>query len=386
MISARVALLTNTVSLHTAQIITELFRKVPNLRVFISSPSAAELQRIRHAGLNVTIQRSIALPSRRVHPIGFTDSVRVALPYDTGRQLRNYRPDVVISTECGLRSLYSAVYCLRHSACTLVLWVNLSEHTEAGCGRLRTVARRWLFGRASAVLVNGQSGRRYVERMGCDPRKITSVHSYTIDANGFKCDKWAPPYSRTKRLLYVGQLIERKGILPFVENLRTFCTENPEVAVELSIAGTGPLEQRLKTLALGGQGTLRFLGAVPYSELPAIYASADIFVFPTLADEWGAVVNEAMAAGLPVLGSIYSQAVEELVKDGVTGWVFRPDHPDEGISRLMEALTASPQQLEQMGTLATRRVSTETADTAAGQMVGAIAELLRQSATSLRPA
>ena len=54
-----------------------------------------------------------------------------------------------------------------------------------------------------------------------------------------------------------------------------------------------------------------------------VYAKASLFAFPTLADEWGVVVNEAMAAGLPVLGSIYSQAVEELVEDGVSGWVFR---------------------------------------------------------------
>ena len=50
-----------------------------------------------------------------------------------------------------------------------------------------------------------------------------------------------------------------------------------------------------------------------------------VLVFPTLADEWGLVVNEALAAGVPVLGSLYSQAVEELVRDGENGWTFRPD-------------------------------------------------------------
>ena len=64
--------------------------------------------------------------------------------------------------------------------------------------------------------------------------------------------------------------------------------------------------------------------ATCHERMAEVYAKASLFAFPTLADEWGVVVNEAMAAGLPVLGSIYSQAVEELVEDGVSGWVFRP--------------------------------------------------------------
>ena len=61
--------------------------------------------------------------------------------------------------------------------------------------------------------------------------------------------------------------------------------------------------------------------------LPALFAAADAFVFPTLADEWGVVVNEALAAGLPVLGSVHSQAVEELCAEGETGWIFDPGGP-----------------------------------------------------------
>ncbi len=50
-----------------------------------------------------------------------------------------------------------------------------------------------------------------------------------------------------------------------------------------------------------------------------MFEQGGILVFPTLSDEWGLVVNEAMAAGLPVLGSRYSEAVEEMVETDVTG-------------------------------------------------------------------
>ena len=80
-----------------------------------------------------------------------------------------------------------------------------------------------------------------------------------------------------------------------------------------------------------------------------MYGSCDIFVFPTLADDWGVAVNEAMAASLPVLGSVYSQAVEELVRDGVNGWVSRPDDP-AGMQRCLEgAMNTLPADLARMG-------------------------------------
>jgi len=62
---------------------------------------------------------------------------------------------------------------------------------------------------------------------------------------------------------------------------------------------------------------------------------------PTLEDEWGVVVNEAMAAGLPILGSVYSQAVEELVIDGKTGWTFVPDDQGSAHAALDAALNTS---------------------------------------------
>jgi hypothetical protein len=150
-ISARVALLTNTIPPYRESLYGAIGRKVRELRVFLSTLSAAELYHIE-GEFQVTVQKRVILPSPWIHPIGFTDSASVVLPYDTGRQLAKYRPDVVITGECGLRSLQSAVYCLRQTRCPLVLWATLSDHTEAGRGRLRGVARRWLFKRAAAVI------------------------------------------------------------------------------------------------------------------------------------------------------------------------------------------------------------------------------------------
>jgi glycosyltransferase involved in cell wall biosynthesis len=71
------------------------------------------------------------------------------------------------------------------------------------------------------------------------------------------------------------------------------------------------------------------------------YQENDVLVFPTLSDEWGLVVNEALACGVPVLGSTYSQAVMELVHDGINGWVFEPDSDNSttaALDRMMDTL------------------------------------------------
>ena len=95
---------------------------------------------------------------------------------------------------------------------------------------------------------------------------------------------------------------------------------------------------------------------VQYQDLPGIYAQAHLLVFPTLADEWGVVVNEAMAAGLPVLGSVFSQAVEELIVDQVTGWIYNPEQVTEAEKVIDQALRTPVDQLKRMGLAGRQRI------------------------------
>jgi glycosyltransferase involved in cell wall biosynthesis len=111
--------------------------------------------------------------------------------------------------------------------------------------------------------------------------------------------------------------------------------------------------------------------------LAAVYERCGILVFPTLADEWGLVVNEAMSCGMPVLGSWYSQAVQELCVDGVNGWVFRPDSLDEMYEAIGRALTSPEDVLRRMGQAAARRVAGLTAEFAAERIVRAIEFVVR---------
>ena len=105
------------------------------------------------------------------------------------------------------------------------------------------------------------------------------------------------------------------------------------------LAGDGPLRADAERAAQRLGGRLRVLGHVSQQELARYLAASDATLFPTLRDCWGMVVNESLAAGVPVLGSRYAGACEELLKDGV-GRIFDPLDPADFDAALRAVVVA----------------------------------------------
>lgn len=368
----RIALLTNFIPPYRVSLLEALQSRVGQLRIFVSTPIEANRNWSAAWGdLDVVVQRTLTLRGRWSDPSGFRERTFVHIPFDTVRQLWRFRPDVVISGELGLRTCMAALYRLLRRRTRLVIWATLSERTERGRGIMRSLIRPWLLGRADRVLVNGSSGARYVAGLGVPDDRIRIV-PYSVDAGAFQGDAAPRRFDQTQPLLFVGQLVERKGLLSFLEGLNRWAARHPSHAVELWLAGEGPQKPLLERAEMHPRVVIRFLGNVAYDALPALYAQARMLVMPTLADEWGVVVNEAMSAGLPVLGSVYSQAVEELVEDGRSGWTFAPDQPETLDAALARALVASSADLERLGDAARRRAGSLTPERVADRMVEAI--------------
>jgi glycosyltransferase involved in cell wall biosynthesis len=119
--------------------------------------------------------------------------------------------------------------------------------------------------------------------------------------------------------------------------------------VSLLYAGSGTQEAALRDRArnLSQWLTVHFHGFASQTELPALYRSAKIFLFPTRADVWGVVANEACAAGLPVIVSPYAGVAGELIVNENNGFVRPLD-----ISAWTDcavSLLENPEQLRVMG-------------------------------------
>lgn len=222
----------------------------------------------------------------------------------------------------------------------VVLSYERTAHTERASGYLRTAYRK-LVSRAfvDSAIVNGELSKSYAESLGVNGDYIFTG-GMSADSDFFRgtsryIDKH---FARSKFnlpsnklvFLYVGQVIDRKGVLDLLKAWARFQGD-----AALVIAGDGDkLGEARSIIARLGLRNVSILGHVAYETLPALYKAADIFIIPTLEDNWSLVVPEAMACGLPIACSIYNGCWPELALDDVTGKVFDPLSTESVVSCL----------------------------------------------------
>jgi len=170
-------------------------------------------------------------------------------------------------------------------------------------------AFRLLMPKVSYVIYNSENTRRLTEMVMRHPR--SSVIGSGIDTLQFERPsdlKKRPRRSRPLKLIVVARLVEFKGV-EFL--IRALPIVQKELQVQLSIHGDGPLRSDLERLVeeLELDGTVSFRGETPHEMIPNELWGADIFLLPSIVDShgrtegFGAVILEAMVAGLPVIAS-----------------------------------------------------------------------------------
>ena len=342
----RLALLTNAIPPYRVDTFIELARHVERFSVLVSSPRIAA--GLEGSPVRIETVAGVRIPVWRRHPNGYRERGDLHLPVGIGRRLRRLEPHVVIAVELGIRTVQAIRYRLRNRDARLLIHADVSEDTERGDGALRRRFRTLALRFADRVLVNGRSGLRYVAALGYPAERIVLL-PYATDVKRFCGERTARDATAEIRLLYVGQLIERKGVEPFLRLLADHLSRHPECKVRLTLAGAGDRAAAIRRIGLPANLRLDARGPIRHDDLPGVYAGADVFVLPTLADTWAVVVNEAMAGSLPVLGSVRSQAVDEMVIEGESGWRFDALAPDSVRDALDRMLRTPAERRREMG-------------------------------------
>ena len=169
-------------------------------------------------------------------------------------------------------------------------------------------------------------------------------------------------------LLSVGRVTERKGYRELFAMYAEIVKRKPEVS--LVIAGDGPdRDEHEAAVRARGWTRVRFLGFQQAEDVVKCLALADVFVFHTLCDPFGAVLSEAMAAGVPAVSSVYAGATRDLIEDGVTGFRIDPKDAASSADTIRRVLDLPPDRLASLRRAAYERVRMFDVERSADRMV-----------------
>ena len=183
--------------------------------------------------------------------------------------------------------------------------------------------------------------------------KIKYLYGYDcVDNDLFKLN--SEKQIDNKKIITVSRLVEKKNVKSLLDAWKH--VEDNDDTYSLDIIGDGPLSAELQQYQKSlGLRRVNFLGAIANDEIPKYLFEADAFVSPSLYESWGLVVNEAMAAGLPVILSDKINAAFTLLKDGENGYLFDP-YDQEALPRLLLLFIQLPDAVKMKMSLKSREL------------------------------
>lgn len=212
---------------------------------------------------------------------------------------------------------------------------------------------RRILAEADAIIAVSRWVKKDICQYGLDPSRIFPIHN-GVDTARFK------PMSRQKReevrqryadgfdhlLLFTGRIIEQKGLDYLIEAMPRILAAHP--STKLLIVGKGKLLPHLKKKVsrMALNDWVDFLGFVPESILPSLYAACDVYILPSLWEVLPISLLEALSSGCALVASD-AGGNPEIVRHGVNGYVFRKR--DVGaLARYVIRLLSEPQLRKRM--------------------------------------
>lgn len=294
------------------------------------------------------------------------------------------RPDVLVSLYAEPVFLFGWLIARMRGVRT-VFWCQVTSDRWVRRAAWKEMLKRTIFPRVGATIGSGEESREFAMRYGVPPARAWRLQ-HSIDVRHFVKGEAAARATREQTrkalglqgttFLYVGRLWEGKGLIGLVRAYEEV-TARSDQPVSLLIVGDGSQERELRRMcAERGLRNVVFAGFKQKSELPGYYCLADVFVFPTLGDPYGLVVDEAMACSLPVIGTSAAGEITERIEEGVSGYVVAPDDPGALAERML-TLARDRALRVRMGSIAAARIRENTPEKWASDFEGIVRRRLR---------
>lgn len=197
-------------------------------------------------------------------------------------------------------------------------------------GRFATIIKRFTLKNADRITAVSNAIKNEILAK-ISPNLEIEIASMGVDSERFSPDKKDDSIKARYRIegpffLFVGRLTEKKGVKYLIEAMAIVIKRFPQA--KLLIVGTGILEQELKTFAnqLNLQNNIIFTGQIANAELPACYATADIFIGPSIIAKGGdteglglTFVEAAMSGSVAIASNV--GGISDVIEDGTTGFL-----------------------------------------------------------------
>lgn len=251
------------------------------------------------------------------------------IPFTSGlkKAIKKINPDILITEGYFQWTPLVLMYAYLHHT-PIYMYYERTCWTERNTGFLKNAQRKLFNKFFTGFIVNGVETSEYLQSLGVCCEKI-HIGGMAADAKmlsekvkQFKqTDEYHHSVAGRKGIefLFTGVVAERKGIMYLLQAWKQHIIQYPQDT--LVVVGDGNQMKECLEFCKNVNG-VSFVGKIPYGQIYKYYACADVYILPTIEDNWSLVIPEAMSCGLPVATSIYNGCHKELVHDGINGFVF----------------------------------------------------------------
>ena len=269
------------------------------------------------------------LPSWRWRIAGYN----ILLNREMCARLDRLRPEVVVCGGYNYLASWQALWWANSRRIPFMLWSESNVRDMRSRYAIVEALKKHFLNACNGFVVPGRASLEYLRELGVGHRPIFTAPN-AVDVDFFsRTSRWARENAADVRrrkglldryFLYVGRLVAEKGVFELLEAYVKLGAD-AHGAPGLVFVGDGVERRRLEAKAQEkARGKVQFFGFAQREDLAEFYGLAEALVLPTYSDPWGLVVNEAMACALPVIVSKAAGCVEDLVAEGLNGFVVPP--------------------------------------------------------------
>ena len=333
----------------------QLFDDLPSITFYLSEKNKSGLavtkQPVRLLTKKEMLINAIKKPIKSIRRLAENhyDNKRDFYFNEIEKDLRNKCFDVALVAAD--RSLYTlASLKKRGYKFKLVYWIPFTIPFVDMFAERSLLIRKFSFSEVDLFVAITETCRQTLLLEGIPANKICQVYP-GIDTQVFNLPQNKQKKKSPFRILFVGKLVSWKGVYSLIYAAKVLLRDIPDL--EVVFVGRGAQKEGLEKLAalLGLSAHIKFMGFINYADIPAVYAEANVFVLPSLpainiAEQFGFVVAEAMATGLPAIVANVGGLPEVVGRD--SRLIFTPGDYRELADKIL-AIFKSPGLASELG-------------------------------------